>query len=97
MHKSCAIMFHKLPVYRIYNLYLFIMILLYRKRLFSMMNDLPTVFEVVTERKPVKDKPSMESGSKSQGSTKVNHLKNFLSGLISAKFGLIEACIKQGV
>ncbi|TYI33334.1 hypothetical protein ES332_A04G125700v1 [Gossypium tomentosum] len=42
-----------------------------RKRLFTMMNDLPTVFEVVTERKPVKDKPSIESESKSQGSTKV--------------------------
>ncbi|KAA3463767.1 PHD finger protein ALFIN-LIKE 1-like isoform X1 [Gossypium australe] len=41
-----------------------------RKRLFTMMNDLPTVFEVVTERKPVKDKPSIESGSKSQGSNK---------------------------
>ncbi|KAL5574566.1 hypothetical protein UlMin_016265 [Ulmus minor] len=40
-----------------------------RKRLFSLINDLPTVFEVVTERKPVKDKP-MDSGSKSQGSTK---------------------------
>ncbi|KAF5953614.1 hypothetical protein HYC85_006470 [Camellia sinensis] len=37
-----------------------------RKRLFSMINDLPTVFEVVTERKPVKDKPSADSGSKFQ-------------------------------
>ena len=37
-----------------------------RKRLFSMINDLPTVLEVVTERKPVKDKPSMDSGSKSR-------------------------------
>ncbi|GFY82111.1 alfin-like 1 [Actinidia rufa] len=37
-----------------------------RKRLFSLINDLPTVFEVVTERKPVKDKPSMDSGSKSR-------------------------------
>ncbi len=43
-----------------------------RKRLFSMMNDLPTVFEVVTGRKPVKDKPTVESGSKSRNSTKVN-------------------------
>lgn len=41
-----------------------------RKRLFSMINDLPTVFEVVTERKPVKDKPTADSGSKSRGSTK---------------------------
>lgn len=42
-----------------------------RKRLFSLMNDLPTVFEVVTERKPLKDKPGVESGSKSRASTKV--------------------------
>ncbi|KAJ9693943.1 hypothetical protein PVL29_009765 [Vitis rotundifolia] len=41
-----------------------------RKRLFSMINDLPTVFEVVTERKPIKDKPSVDSGSKSRVSTK---------------------------
>ncbi|GER26668.1 PHD finger family protein [Striga asiatica] len=41
-----------------------------RKRLFSMMNELPTVFEVVTERKPVKDKPNTDSGSKSRSSTK---------------------------
>lgn len=36
------------------------------------MNDLPTVFEVVTEWKPVKEKPSVDSGSRSQGSAKVN-------------------------
>ncbi|XP_022948759.1 PHD finger protein ALFIN-LIKE 1-like [Cucurbita moschata] len=41
-----------------------------RKRLFSLMNDLPTVFEVVTEWKPVKEKPSVDSGSRSQGSAK---------------------------
>ncbi|KAG6769593.1 hypothetical protein POTOM_025243 [Populus tomentosa] len=41
-----------------------------RKRLFSLINDLPTVFEVVTERKPVKEKPSVDSGSKSRGSIK---------------------------
>ncbi|XP_009346325.1 PHD finger protein ALFIN-LIKE 1 [Pyrus x bretschneideri] len=41
-----------------------------RKRLFSLINDLPTVFEVVTERKPVKEKPSVDSGSKSRGSAK---------------------------
>ncbi|XVE69431.1 hypothetical protein DITRI_Ditri09bG0151800 [Diplodiscus trichospermus] len=41
-----------------------------RKRLFSMINDFPTVFEVVTGRKPVKDKPTVESGSKSRNSTK---------------------------
>ncbi|KAG8374414.1 hypothetical protein BUALT_Bualt11G0129300 [Buddleja alternifolia] len=41
-----------------------------RKRMFSMINELPTVFEMVTERKPVKDKPNADSGSKSRGSTK---------------------------
>ncbi|XP_004514210.1 PHD finger protein ALFIN-LIKE 2-like [Cicer arietinum] len=42
-----------------------------RKRLFSLINDLPTVFEVVTERKPIKDnKPTADSGSKSRGSAK---------------------------
>ncbi|KAL5710221.1 phytoene dehydrogenase AL-1 [Ranunculus cassubicifolius] len=41
-----------------------------RKRLFSLINDLPTVFEVVTERKPLKEKPSVDSGSKSRLSTK---------------------------
>ncbi|KAI4385651.1 hypothetical protein MLD38_003647 [Melastoma candidum] len=41
-----------------------------RKRLFSLINDLPTLFEVVTERKPLKDKPSIDGGSKSKNSTK---------------------------
>ncbi|GAU27445.1 hypothetical protein TSUD_161310 [Trifolium subterraneum] len=41
------------------------------KRLFSLINDLPTVFELVSDRKPVKDnKPAADSGSKSRGSTK---------------------------
>lgn len=44
---------------------------LHRKRLFSLINDLPTLFEVVTGRKPAKDKPSMDSGSKSRNSAKV--------------------------
>lgn len=44
-----------------------------RKRLFSLINDLPTLFEVVTERKPVKDKPSVDNGNKSRISTKVKH------------------------
>lgn len=43
----------------------------HRKRLFSMINDLPTLFEVASGRKAVKDKPSMDSGSKSRNSTKV--------------------------
>ena len=42
-----------------------------RKRIFSLINDLPTVFEVVTGRKPTKDKPSVDGGSKSKNSTKV--------------------------
>ncbi|KAF2539197.1 hypothetical protein F2Q68_00023286 [Brassica cretica] len=37
-----------------------------RKRLFSLINDLPTLFEVVTGRKTIKDKPSMDHESKSQ-------------------------------
>ncbi|KAK1284689.1 PHD finger protein ALFIN-LIKE 1 [Acorus calamus] len=41
-----------------------------RKRLFGMINDLPTVYEVVTQKKPVKDKPIVDSGSKSKVSTK---------------------------
>jgi hypothetical protein len=42
-----------------------------RKRLFSLINDLPTVFEVVTDRKSLKEKPSVvDSGSKSKGSSK---------------------------
>ncbi|XP_078446811.1 PHD finger protein ALFIN-LIKE 2-like [Wolffia australiana] len=41
-----------------------------RKRLFSMINDLPTVFEVVSERKQVKEKSSVDSGSKSRHSSK---------------------------
>ncbi|KAK9124509.1 hypothetical protein Sjap_014111 [Stephania japonica] len=41
-----------------------------RKRLFSLINDLPAVFEVVTERKLVKEKPSADSGSKSRLGTK---------------------------
>lgn len=48
------------------------LILYGRKRLFSLINDLPTVFEVVTERKPIKDKPTVDSGSKSRGGTKVS-------------------------
>ncbi|CAI9782381.1 unnamed protein product [Fraxinus pennsylvanica] len=41
-----------------------------KKRLFSLINDLPTVFEVVTERKPVKDKPTADSGSRSRSNKK---------------------------
>lgn len=41
-----------------------------RKRLFSLINDLPTLFEVVTGRKPIKDKPGVDIGSKSRNGTK---------------------------
>ncbi|KAL5540555.1 hypothetical protein UlMin_045265 [Ulmus minor] len=41
-----------------------------RKRLFSLINELPTLFEIVTGRKPLKDKPSLDSGSKSKNGTK---------------------------
>ncbi|PHU05054.1 PHD finger protein ALFIN-LIKE 3 [Capsicum chinense] len=41
-----------------------------RKRLFSMINELPTTFEIVAERKHVKEKLAADSGSKSRGSTK---------------------------
>ena len=33
---------------------------------------LPSIFEVVTDRKPVKDKPTADSGNKSRGSAKVS-------------------------
>ncbi|KAJ0695152.1 putative chromatin regulator PHD family [Helianthus annuus] len=41
-----------------------------RKRLFALINEIPTVFEVVTERKHVKDKPNVDNGNKSRSSTK---------------------------
>ncbi|KAF9591365.1 hypothetical protein IFM89_003988 [Coptis chinensis] len=40
------------------------------KRLFSLINDLPTVFEVVTGKAPVKDKLGMDSGSKPKHGSK---------------------------
>ncbi|KAL5130919.1 Autophagy-related protein 8c [Glycine soja] len=42
-----------------------------RSNIFSLINDIPCVFETVTDRKPVKDKPTTNSGSKSRGSAKV--------------------------
>lgn len=42
-----------------------------RKRLFSLINDLPTIYEVVTGKKSVKDKGSVDNGAnKSKSSTK---------------------------
>lgn len=52
-----------------------------RKHLFSLINDLPTVFEAVSEWKPIKHTASMHSGSKSRTGTKVkqfNSLGHFL-------------------
>lgn len=51
-----------------------------------MINELPTVFEVVTERKPVKDKPNADSGSKSRGSTKVWSLQTLVFIVIFVLF-----------
>ncbi|OAY70262.1 PHD finger protein ALFIN-LIKE 2 [Ananas comosus] len=50
-----------------------------RKRLFSMINDLSTVFEVLADRKQGKDRSGVDSGSKSRHSTKRSsdgHTKN---------------------
>ncbi|KAL8102814.1 PHD finger protein ALFIN-LIKE 1-like isoform X2 [Apium graveolens] len=41
-----------------------------RKRLFSLINDLPTVFEVVAERKPTKEKLTVDTESKNKINTK---------------------------
>ncbi|XP_044461503.1 PHD finger protein ALFIN-LIKE 3-like isoform X2 [Mangifera indica] len=43
-----------------------------RKRLFRIINDLPTLFEVVSCWMLPKDKPSVESGGKSRNSSKMN-------------------------
>ncbi|XP_010937851.1 PHD finger protein ALFIN-LIKE 1 [Elaeis guineensis] len=41
-----------------------------RKRLFSMINDLPTIFEVITDSGQSNEKSGMDNGSKSKLSTK---------------------------
>ena len=67
------------------------LILYGRKRLFSLINDLPTVFEVVTERKPTKDKPTVDSGSKARGSTKVSgSLSFFLAGSLEVSWIMLK-------
>ncbi len=45
----------------------------YRKRLFNMINELPTVFDVVTGKKPVKEKPVVNNtaGNKTKATGKV--------------------------
>jgi hypothetical protein len=47
-----------------------------RKRLFNMINELPTVFDIVTGKKLVKDKPAVNnnSGSKAKSTTKVQQV-----------------------
>ncbi|XP_024380669.1 PHD finger protein ALFIN-LIKE 3 isoform X3 [Physcomitrium patens] len=46
-----------------------------RKRLFTMINELPTVFDVVTGKKPVKEKPAVNSsGTKAKSATKVQQV-----------------------
>ncbi|KHN20587.1 PHD finger protein ALFIN-LIKE protein 1 [Glycine soja] len=47
-----------------------------RKRLFGLINILPTIFQVVTDNKPIKDNPTMDSGSKFWGSTEVAAVRN---------------------
>ncbi|KAG4401752.1 hypothetical protein GLYMA_02G058300v4 [Glycine max] len=42
-----------------------------RKRLFGLINILPTIFQVVTDNKPIKDNPTMDSGSKFRGNTEL--------------------------
>lgn len=53
---------------------------IYRKRLFTMINELPTVFDVVTGKKPVKEKPAVNSsGTKAKSATKVVSTVELLS------------------
>lgn len=68
------------------------LILYGRKRLFSLINELPTVFEIVTDRKPIKDnKPAADSGSKSRGSTKVSVFPSLVTHTcFFGSFGLLD-------
>lgn len=64
-----------------------------RKRLFSMINDLPTVYEVVSERKQGRDKSGVDSGSKSKPSTKVRYSEVFTLVFIpSLWFWCVASC-----
>ncbi|KAK6120383.1 hypothetical protein DH2020_045863 [Rehmannia glutinosa] len=66
-----------------------------RKRLFNMINDLPTIFEVVTgaAKKQLKDKSSVtnHSGSKS----KTTHLTNFGSAVTYARDGSMANVLRS--
>ncbi|KAH1253586.1 PHD finger protein ALFIN-LIKE 1 [Glycine max] len=48
-----------------------------RKRLFGLINTLSTIFQFVTNNKPIKDMPTIVSGSKFWGSTE--NMRNFNS------------------
>ncbi|KAF1859623.1 hypothetical protein Lal_00010207 [Lupinus albus] len=65
-----------------------------RRRLFNMMNDLPTIFEVVTgtAKKQVKEKSSVSnnSGSKSKSSSKVVKELVYVSGGVHSRNGNIR-------
>ncbi|KAJ6793669.1 PHD finger protein ALFIN-LIKE 2-like [Iris pallida] len=61
-----------------------------RKRLFTMINELPTVFELVSERKQGRDKSGMDSGSKSKLSTKrtsEGHIKHNSKPPVGERYG----------
>ncbi|ESR48989.1 PHD finger protein ALFIN-LIKE 2 [Citrus sinensis] len=62
-----------------------------RKRLYSLINDLPTLFEVVTGRISVKDnKPGADGGSKSWNST-----KRSIDGQARSKHELLEESLGE--
>ncbi|KAL3031922.1 hypothetical protein AAZX31_02G055200 [Glycine max] len=69
-----------------------------RKRLFGLINILPTIFQVVTDNKPIKGNPTMDSGSKFRGSTEVSvflYLVILDSSML--KFHRIKVIIKVNI
>lgn len=74
------------------------LILYDRKRLFGLINILPTIFQVVTDNKPIKGNPTMDSGSKFRGSTEVSvflYLVILDSSML--KFHRIKVIIKVNI
>lgn len=74
------------------------LILYDRKRLFGLINILPTIFQVVTDNKPIKDNPTMDSGSKFRGNTEVSvflYLVILDSSML--KFHRIKVIIKVNI
>ncbi|KAK7395108.1 hypothetical protein VNO78_15650 [Psophocarpus tetragonolobus] len=65
-----------------------------RKRLFGLINALPTIFQVVTSNKKIKDKFTMNSGNKSWGSTEIhtrgNENVDIICGSCSEKYNKNE-------